>query len=126
MATRRTGTGAHGDPFLAALPLVDLADTRNGDAGFAGYGACGLPTPGREIVYRLDLAAATAIDAFVVDRDPVDVDIAILAGALAEPACVAAGDQTASATVGPGPVFIVVDSRSAAAEGEFVVIVQSH
>ena len=55
-----------------------------------------------------------------------DVDIAILAGALAEPACVAAGDQTASATVGPGPVFIVVDSRSAAAEGEFVVIVQSH
>jgi len=125
-APRRTGTGAHADPVLGQLPLVDLGDTRRGDAAFASYGGCGLATPGREIVYRLDLTAATAIDAFVVDRAPVDVDLAILAGSLAEPACVAAGDHTASATVGPGPVYIVVDSRSAAADGEFVVVVQPH
>jgi hypothetical protein len=125
-APRRTGSGSHADPFRGQLPLVDMADTRTGDTGFASYGGCGLAATGHEIVYRLDLTAATAIDAYVVDRAPVDVDIAILSGSLTEAACVAGGDHTASATVGPGAVFIVIDSRSAAAEGEFAVVVQAH
>jgi peptidoglycan/LPS O-acetylase OafA/YrhL/lysophospholipase L1-like esterase len=121
----RAGSGLHSDPYRGPLPLVDLTDTRNGEAGFAHYAGCGLTDSGREIVYRLDLPVATTIDAYVVDRDPVDVDIAILSGALDEARCVAAGDHTASATVGPGPVYIAVDSRSAAAEGEFAVVVQA-
>ena len=125
-APRRIGSGTHRAPFRGQLPLVDLADTRTGEASFASYPSCGVTAPGRELVYRLDLPAATTIDAYVVDRDPVDVDVAILDGALATTACVAGGDHSASATVGPGPVYIVVDSRAAASEGELVLVVQAH
>jgi lysophospholipase L1-like esterase len=125
-APRRAGSGTHADPFRGQLPLIDMADTRRGESMFAGYPSCGLTASGHEIVYRLDLPAATAIDAFVVDRDAVDVDVAILGGALATSACVAAGDHSASATVGPGPVFVVVDSQLATTEGEFVIVVQVH
>jgi peptidoglycan/LPS O-acetylase OafA/YrhL len=124
-APRRIGAGSHADPFRGQLPLADLADTRAGEAGFASYPRCGVTATGHEIVYRLDLAAQVAIDAFVIDRDPVDVDVAILAGTLAAASCVAGGDHGASATVGPGPVFVVVDSRSPTSEGEFVLVVQA-
>jgi peptidoglycan/LPS O-acetylase OafA/YrhL len=124
-APRRAGRGTHGDPFRGELPLSDVTDTRTGEAGFSSYGDCGLAASGREIVYRFDLPAATAIDAFVVDRDPVDVDVAILAGTLGETSCVASGDHSASAAVGPGPVFVVVDGRSPATEGEIAVVVQA-
>ncbi|HET9623105.1 MAG TPA: acyltransferase family protein [Kofleriaceae bacterium] len=122
--TRRAGDGSHARPYLAQLPLVDLADTRAGDASFTSYAPCGLAAPGREIVYRLDLDARTTISAFVIDRDPVDVDVAILDGALAATSCVATGAQSVSATVGPGPVYVVVDSPVATAEGEFALVVQ--
>ncbi|HEY0193229.1 MAG TPA: acyltransferase family protein [Kofleriaceae bacterium] len=124
--TRRTGTGSHADPYRGqALPLADLGDTRTGESTFAGY--CGLTGTGRELVYRVDLtAAATTIDAYVVDRDAVDVDVAILSGSLATASCVAAGDQTATASVGPGAVYIVVDSHAETTEGEFLVVVQAH
>jgi hypothetical protein len=122
-APRRTGSGSHADPFRGQLPLSDMLDTRTGDSGFAS--CCGLAASGREIVYRLDLVAQVAIDAFVIARDPVDVNVAILAGALAAGSCVAAGEHSASATVGPGPVFIVIDSRSPATEGELVLVVQA-
>jgi hypothetical protein len=125
-APRRQGTGSHADPFVGQLPLVDLADTRTGEAGLASYPGCGVTASGREIVYRLELPAATAIDAFVVGNAPVDVDVAILGGTLDAASCVAGGDLSASATVGPGTVYVVVDSRSAASEGEFVVVVQAH
>jgi hypothetical protein len=124
-APRRMGSGSHADPFRAQLPLADLADTRTGDAGFSSYPSCGLTATGHEIVYRFDLTAPVAIEAFVVDRDPVDVEVAILAGSLTEASCVAGGDHSASATVGPGPVFVVVDSRTATCEGEFVVVVEA-
>jgi len=123
-ATRRVGSGTHADPFRGPLPLVDLADTRAGESLFSAYPACGLTASGHEIVYRLDLGAATAIDAVVVDRGGVDVDVAILAGSLDVGTCVATGDHGASATVGPGPVFIVVDSRAPTSEGEFLLVVQ--
>jgi hypothetical protein len=56
----------------------------------------------------------------------VDVELEILAGSLTAGACVASGDQTASATVGPGTIYIVVDSRTPTTEGEFLVVVRSH
>jgi peptidoglycan/LPS O-acetylase OafA/YrhL len=124
-APRRVGSGTQADPFRGELPLIDLADTRAGASRFASYPGCGVSAPGHEQIYRLDLAAATTIDAYVVDRDPVDVEVAILDGALAPTACVAGGDHTASASVGPGAVFIVVDSHAATTEGEFVLVVQA-
>ena len=123
--SRRIGTGSHSDPFRSPLPLTDMGDTRTGDSDFASYAGCGLVASGREIVYRFDLPTAIAIDAFVVDRGGVDVDVAILGGSLATSGCLAAGDRGASATVGPGAVFIVVDSRGATSEGEFVLVVQA-
>ena len=124
-APRRAGTGSHADPFRGELPLADLADTRTGESGFASYPGCGLTATGREIVYRLDLTATVALAAFVIDRHPAVAEVAILDGTLAPDRCVAAGDRSASATVGPGPVFVVVDSRSPASEGEFVVVAQA-
>jgi hypothetical protein len=124
-APRRVGTGTHADPFRGPLPLVELADTRAGEARFASYPGCGLTTSGHEQVFRIDLTTATAIDAYVVDRGPVDIDVAILDGSLAAGACVAGGDRQASATVGPGPVFVIVDSREVTTEGELVLVVQA-
>jgi len=122
-APRRAGTGSHADPLRGELPLVDLADTRTGEAD--ADADCGLAPSGHAIVYRLDLAAATAIDAFVIERAPVDVDVAILAGGLDAGRCVAAGARGASATVGPGPVFILTLGRSPATDGELVLVVQA-
>jgi peptidoglycan/LPS O-acetylase OafA/YrhL len=124
-APRRQGKGSHAEPFQGELPLVDLADTRAGDSMFSSYPGCGRSAPGRETVYRLDLDTATAIDAFVVDRDSVDVDVEILSPSLTTSACVSSGDHAATAMVGPGPVFIVVDSRTSTTEGEFVLVVQA-
>ena len=123
-ATVRTGSGTHADPYTATLPLVDLGDTRTGDDLVSVYSTCDSTTDsGREKVYELDLGSAQTIEAYVIDRGSVDVDVHILAGSMAANACVAAGDSSASATVGPGPVYIVVDSISATTEGEYLLVV---
>ena len=119
---RRTGSGTHGDPVRTDLPLIDLGDTRLGDAGLANY--CGLVGSGHEIVYRIDLPASRSLSATIVDRGAVEVDVAILEGALDPNACRAVGDRAASATVAAGPAYIVVDSRAATSEGEFLLVVE--
>jgi hypothetical protein len=122
--TRRSGDGSHASPFIVPLPIADLGDTRSGDATFASY-PCGVAATGREIVYRLELSAATTLTANVIDRDAVNVDVSILPGSLAAASCVAGGDATATASVGPGVVYIVVDSRAPTTEGEFLLVVQA-
>ncbi|MGN6104940.1 MAG: SGNH/GDSL hydrolase family protein, partial [Kofleriaceae bacterium] len=117
----RAGTGRAAAPFAATLPLADLGDTRVGEALRASYPGCSGARTGHEVVYRFDLAAQTTIDAAVVDRGSVDVDLVVVTGSLDGP-CVAAGDRTVTATVGPGPVYLVADARSQAADGEFVVV----
>ena len=72
---------------------------------------------GGEVVYRIDLAAPATLDAFVVDRGNVDVDVHILQGS----DCVASGDQQVSANVA-GAVYVVVDSADAATAGEFLLV----
>ena len=123
-APTRAGDGSHASPLLGTLPLVDLADTHAGDAGFAQYTCDATPRSGHEIVYKLNVAARTTIDAYLIERGSTDVSVHILTGSLATSACVASGTSTASASVGPGTVYIVVDSTTLATEGEYVLVVE--
>jgi hypothetical protein len=125
----RTGRGTANEPFDASLPFVDLNDTLKGEAHLDQY-ACGdtLAEGGRELVYQLELDAATAIRATVVDRGDTDVDVHILSGDLDAKRCVARGNIEATATVGPGTVYVVVDSfvddLQVAREGEFLLVIE--
>jgi hypothetical protein len=123
-AATRTGAGTHASPFVGSLPLVDLADTRTGDAGFAQYACDATARNGHEIVYTLNLAARTTIDAYLIEHGATDASVHVLAGSLATSACVASGGPTVTATVGPGTVYLVVDSTSTASEGEYALVVQ--
>jgi lysophospholipase L1-like esterase len=114
----RSGTGSESDPFEGTLPLVDLADTRNGVAHVSH--ACG-GSSGNEVVYRVAAPAPTIVDVYVVDRGATDVDVRILAGGT----CLATGDSSASATVPAGTFDVIVDARTASAEGEFLVVIQA-
>ncbi|MBA2543113.1 MAG: SGNH/GDSL hydrolase family protein, partial [Deltaproteobacteria bacterium] len=117
-APTRAGSGVAADPFVGALPLVDLVATTAGESAISNHG-CGAPSTGHEVVYRVTLSQSTQLEAFVVDPDGVDVDVYIIAGGT----CVS-GDASATATVGPGPVDIVVDARTAGSDGEFILVVQ--
>lgn len=120
----RTGNGLAADPFTGRLPLVDLRDVRDGGAVFAGYGCGGRAQAGHELIYRLELPTSMALAAHVVDRDDVDVDVHVLAGALAPEACVASGDHAVRTTAGPGTVYVVVDAPAVDREGEFLLVVE--
>ena len=121
----RLGSGTSADPYRSGLPLLDLGDTRGGDTGLVMYPCTARVELGRERVYRIDLATQTTLDAYVVDRGGIDVDVHILNGSPTAAACVAWGDNGASAVVGPGAVYIVIDTPGAAAEGEYLLVVNS-
>ena len=119
----RAGRGLVGDPFIGALPLLDLHDTRAGVAAIASYGCGGPAQVGHEVVYRLALSAPVTIEAHVITRGQTDVDVHLLVGGATPTACVASGDRRVTATVGPGTAFIVVDAPAVASEGEYLLIV---
>jgi hypothetical protein len=130
-APRRAGSGAHADPVRGTLPLADLADTRDGDALLSDYAGCGgaVDGAGPEVVYEFQLPSATTLDARVVDRDDVDVDVHILVGRRLDTArCVARGDQRATAAVAAGTAWVVVDSHvgddGEPRAGEFILSVE--
>ena len=75
-------------------------------------------------MYRLDLASAATLEATVVDRDAVDVGVHIIAGQLPGGTCPASGDKSARATVGPGKVFVVVDTPGMPRKGEMILVVE--
>ena len=118
-AATRSGTGRASDPFVGALPVIDLGDTRVGESVIANHG-CGSAGLGREVVYRLQLAGSQTLDAYVVDRAGVDVDIYMKSGSN----CLASGDGSVSATLGPGTIDIVIDARDSSVDGEYLLVVQ--
>jgi len=122
-APRRAGKGTHAEPFRGSLPITDMIDTRAGELGLDDY-ACGVSASGHEIVYRVDLSAATTLDVYAITQAPVDVPIAILDGALDAARCIAGGTTQVSASVGPGAVYVVLDSRTVTTEGEAVLVIQ--
>ena len=123
-AMTRAGDGTHASPVAGTLPLVDLADTHRGDAGFAQYGCDATARSGHEIVYKLNLAARTTIDAYLILHGTTDASIHVLTGSLATAACVSSGTSTLTTTVGPGPVYIVVDATTTASDGEYALVVE--
>lgn len=124
-AATRAGAGTHASPFAASLPLVDLADTHAGDAGFAQYACDATARTGHEIVYTLNLAARTTIGAYLIAHGATDASVHVLAGSLATSACVASGSSTVTATVGPGTVYIVVDATTVGTDGEYALVVEA-
>ncbi|HEY5920234.1 MAG TPA: SGNH/GDSL hydrolase family protein, partial [Kofleriaceae bacterium] len=119
----RTGSGTSADPFRTPLPLLDIGDTRSGEAQLAIYPCTARTQLGRERVYRVDVAAPTTLDAYIVTRGAVDVDVHILAGSASAASCVAWGDAGASASVGPGAVYVVVDAQGPSVDGEYLLVV---
>jgi peptidoglycan/LPS O-acetylase OafA/YrhL len=116
-AAVRMGTGSETDPFVGTLPLVDLGDTRSGQP-HVDHG-CGAAT-GHELAYRITVTAPATIDAYVVDKSGIDVDVRIIAAG----ACLASGDSVATATVSAGTIDVLVDARTASSEGEFLLVVE--
>lgn len=113
------GSGRASDPYTAPWPFADIGDTRTGEASTAQHGcSSGRDLPGKEVVYQIDLPAQVRLHAQVITRDTTDVDVSVIAGG----SCRASGDHEANVTVGPGPVTIVVDTPSTAAEGEFLLV----
>jgi peptidoglycan/LPS O-acetylase OafA/YrhL len=103
VADVRAGRGTEADPFTGTLPLVDLGNSHDG-------------------VYRVTVDSPTTIDAYVVDRAGTDVDVRIVVGG----ATIAASDALATATVPVGQSDIVVEAKSPASEGDYLLVVERH
>ena len=124
-APTRAGTGTSSDPYRGSLPLMDLGDTRGGESNLFAYACSARMQLGHERLYRLDLNAQTTIDAYLVDRGSVDADVQILTGSTSGQDCVAWGNGGTSAVVGPGTVYVVIDTPSPSADGEYLLVVNA-
>lgn len=124
-APTRAGNGTSTQPFVSGLPVLDVGDTRGGETRLAIYPCTPRVQLGEERVYRIDLSSQTTLDAYIVDRGGVDADVHILVGTDAAQSCVAWGDDGASAIVGPGPAFIVIDSSGPSTGGEYALVVNA-
>lgn len=123
--SRPSGNGRATDPYLVSSSFVDLNDARTRTNASSSYPCNSRSQEGGEVIYQIDLSSPTTIDAYVVDRGRVDVDVHILYGSLSAQSCVAGGDHQASASVSGGTVYIVVDAPDATSAGEFVLVVQA-
>ncbi len=124
-ASTRAGAGTTADPFLAALPLVDLGDSRTGAAVIDTHTSCGAAAAfGHEIVYAVHAAQPTIIDAYVVDRETANLDLYILA-ASPQGACVGSGDASVTAVVPAGTFYVIVDAPTPLADGEYLLVVRA-
>jgi len=126
---RRTGDlqhAAHTDLVPALIVQFDHVQP-----GVVAIGA--KPAPGAEYMYRLELAAPTALRAVVLDGStthsggdtPVDVDVYLLDATAAGTGCIASGDAILETTVGPGTFYVVVDTTAASPDvaGEYTLAV---
>lgn len=108
------GAGTGSDPLVVdTLPFTHAGDTSLGTTGlFDGYPACdsGQDESGPETVYRLELAAPTALRLLVLTRGEVDVDLHLLGEAPDPALCLARADRVIQATLAAGLYHLVVDT----------------
>ncbi|HMI88851.1 MAG TPA: SGNH/GDSL hydrolase family protein [Polyangiaceae bacterium] len=135
-APQLAGEGNAASPFVIdALPFSDMRSTVDArETALEAYSCVGAKgAPGAEYVYRLDLAAPTALRAVVLDGSTnhaagdtaVDVDVYLLDDSRAATGCIASGDAVLQTMVGPGTFYVVVDTTAAGPEvaGEFTLAV---
>lgn len=127
-APRRLGSGRPGDEVVVdTLPFVDVRDTRvDGEARLARYPGCGtgIHEGGREVLYRLELPAATTVRVFVVAVGAADVDVHLLSAPDSGEACVERGDRGFVRALPAGTWWLSVDTYQAPAgprAGEYLL-----
>jgi hypothetical protein len=105
------GKGTWDEPrMIDALPFVDDGDTVKSTTTTASMYSCGAQNEsGPEIVYKIELAAATTLRARVFVDDDVDVDLHWLDAPDAS-RCSARDDKTLEVTAGPGTFWLAADS----------------
>jgi len=117
------GDGSAQMPLVVdVLPFLHDADTSTGTAVTELYDCDPADESGPELTYALELDAATALRVIALDREGVDIDVHVLAGA----SCIARDDAIIAGTFAAGSLQIVVDSWSDGATsfpGEYVLAV---
>lgn len=105
-------TGTVDNPVeIAAFPYEDTRWTAGAASdAFDAYG-CAPDTDesGPEVLYRFSAATAGTLQAVVSDASGVDVDVHVLAAADPD-ACLARDDTDVGLTVGPGEVWLALDT----------------
>lgn len=128
--TTLEGEGTPATPFVVdALPFSDFQTTKEpsppsslGDYTCASSsGTVQRKGAGRERVYRLTLPAARRVRASVFSRDKADVDVYLLKEGASGRMCVGRHDRELSLDLAAGSYLVVLDSESAAAEGEYLL-----
>lgn len=108
------GSGTPADPLqIDALPFVDARDTAVGPSAIIDrYPGCDAPQneAGPEWVYTFEVTEPTAIEAFVLDRGDVDVDLHLLAADVNGDACLQRAHTQLVASLDPGRYHLVVDT----------------
>ncbi|MGK0362431.1 MAG: hypothetical protein ACI9U2_004752, partial [Bradymonadia bacterium] len=123
------GAGTPADPIrIDAMPFVDARDTSAGPSSMIdAYPGCNAAQDesGPEWVYAFELDQPTVIEAFVLDRGDVDVDLHLIGAEATGEACLERAHQRLTASLEAGRYHLVVDTfvgRDAVAQsGPFLV-----
>ncbi|MCB9547538.1 MAG: SGNH/GDSL hydrolase family protein [Myxococcales bacterium] len=111
------------------LPFSALADTRTGARDLDAYPGCDAPQDesGPEHVYRLVLDRPTVIQAHVLDRGDVDVDLHLLADARDPGTCLVRAHTSLQASLEAGTWYLVADTFTSRGgverAGEYLLVV---
>lgn len=123
------GQGSAAAPFeVDRVPFSHSGDTRLGSSEIDAYPSCSTKKDesGPELFYRLKVAKAMRIRAFVLSRRGVDVDLHLLRGEPTGLACIDRDDRLISRRLEPGTYFFSVDTFSGKGEvfaGEYSFVV---
>jgi len=101
---------------VSTFPFGDDRDTRTSPLSSFDHYSCAPATDesGAEIVYQVTLPTSGFLSAAVQEQPGVDVDVHLLSS-LDPQACLARGNFHAHADVGPGVVYVVIDTYGGAA-----------
>jgi hypothetical protein len=101
-------------PFrVTALPYTHLRDTRDSDQRLIdAYPGCDAPQDesGPELYYRLDLPRPTTIEALVLDRGSVDIDVHLMADPEDPGSCLQRAHTRIRASLDAGTWWFVLDT----------------
>jgi hypothetical protein len=129
-APRLRGEGSADDPYLVdALPFALMGDTASSSERSIDTYACAPTTreDGPERVHRLELERPARVTAVALSARGVDVDVHVLAGAVAPEACLARDNREVTLELDAGTYYVVVDTwadaSGATQPGEYLLLV---